>query len=289
VGAEATQRLTGEEELAGEVSSVVFTNEGSGFGVVEVTRGTGSGPRGAYRAAGPLAGLVEGQSVRLVGRWTEHERYGPTFEAAYYEQAQPRSVAGLVAFLASERFPRVGTTLAQRLVTAFGLDLAAVVEKEPERLASVRGVSAELAAGIAAAWRQAGALAALVERLGAVGVPPAVAAAAQRWLGEDALERLEEDPYALLEVRGATWTHAEALARAAGLPPDDARRLVAGAVTAQREVCAAGGHTAADTRTLVPAVRRLLGTDREGTEQALRRPGRRGWGGRPRSSPRTRS
>jgi exodeoxyribonuclease V alpha subunit len=261
-------KLIEAEELAGEVAAVVYENEATGYGVVELA-GHGRGQDGPPRAAGPLAGLVAGQSVRLVGRWTEHERYGPTFTVDWYEHARPRSVAGLVAFLTSARFPRVGPALAARLVTTFGFDLARVCEQEPERLAAVQGISPELAQSIGASWRKAGALAVLVARLAAAGVAATVAAAVQRDLGEDALARLDDDPYQLLEVRGTGWRHAEALARAAGVGHDDPRRLVAGAVAAQREACAAGGHVALDDAALLATARRLLGADASGAERAV--------------------
>jgi exodeoxyribonuclease V alpha subunit len=270
VSTDATPRLTGDEELTGEVAAVVFANEASGFGVVElVDAANGDGFAAAPRAAGPLAGLVPGQSVRLVGRWTEHERYGRTFEAAWYEHARPLSTAGLVAFLASPRFPRVGPTLATRLVATFGLELTTVLDREPDRLVAVRGVSAEMAGAIGAAWRAAGALASVVARLAAVGIPSAVATAAHRRLGDDAVAVLEADPYALLDVRGASWDHAEALARAAGIDAADPRRLQAGAVEAQRVACRSEGHVALDTATLLAAVRRLLRCDAQGAQRAI--------------------
>lgn len=268
-------RLTGDEELAGEVAAVVFANEATGFGVVQLAspggarRGAGGRVASGPRATGPLGALVAGQSVRLVGRWTEHERYGPTFEATYYEQADARTADGLTAFLTSDRFHGVGTTLAERLVAAFGLDLGAVLEEDPARLTTVKGVSPQLAERIAAAWRDAGALAALVRRLGAVGVPPAVTAAVPPTLGDAAEELLDEDPYALLEVRGARWSHAEGLARAQGVDRRDDRRLVAGAVTAHRDECRSGGHTLVPSPELAVAAGRLLGVDGDDARRAL--------------------
>ncbi len=246
--------MTGDEELTGEVGAVVYANPATGFGVVQLADGDS-------RASGPLAALVPGQSVRLVGRWTQHDRYGPTFVATFYEQARPRSVDGLVAFLSSERFAGVGAELATRMVAAFGLDLATVLETAPDRLAEVRGVSPRLAERVGVAWREAGVLAAVVERLTGVGVPVQVAQQAHRWLGDDALDRLAADPYALLDVRGARWAHAEALARDAGVDRLDERRLVAGAVAGHGEACAAGGHLALESAALVAAARRLLAVD----------------------------
>ena len=254
-------------ELTGEVAAVVFANPESGFGVVELTAGRRGedGPR----ASGPLASLVPGQSVRLLGAWTEHERYGPTFAAVAYENAAPRSVDGLVTFLASDRFPGVGKTLARRIVTAFGLDVGDVVSADPGRLAEVRGVSSDLALSIGEAWRAAGALAGLVGELTAVGIPAPVAQAVHRHFGDRAGDVLVEDPYALLAVRGVRWAHAEALAKAAGLERSDPRRLRAGAVAAQRELCNRGGHMAAETAELVTEAGRLLGVDPLVAREAL--------------------
>lgn len=265
--------LLGADELTGEVAAVVFTNAATGFGVVELA---GSDEHDAPRAAGPLADLVAGQPVRLVGHWSEHHKYGPTFQAVYYEQDRPRSTEGLVAFLSSGRFPGVGQRLAERLVAAFGLELPAVVTGQPERLAHVRGISPALAATIAEAWQDASALAGLVQELGAVGLPASVAAAAHRRFGDDAGEVLADDPYALLDVRGVRWSHAEALARAAGLEPHDERRLAAAARTAQRRACARGGHVALDRASLAEETARLLDSGPDTAADALAAAARRG-------------
>lgn len=247
-----------DQELTGEVAAVIFANPSSGFGVVEL-----SAPRGADgpRASGPLASLVPGQSVRLLGTWTDHERYGPTFAAVAYEHAAPRSTDGLVAFLSSERFKGVGTTLAKRIVTAFGLNVGDVLTSDPQRLTELKGITARLASDIAEAWQAAGALAALVGELNAVGISPTVAQAVHRHFGDRASDVLSADPYQLLAVRGVTWSSAEALATAAGIDPTDSRRLRAGAVTVQGELCAHGGHMAVPTDQLVAEAGRLLGVD----------------------------
>ncbi|MGH8884396.1 MAG: SF1B family DNA helicase RecD2 [Egibacteraceae bacterium] len=251
------------EELVGEVAAVVFANEATGFGVVQLADSDGA------RASGPLASLVPGQPVRLVGRWTDHERYGPTFEAVWFEQAAPRSSGGLASFLASGRFPGVGKAKAKRLVAAFGLELGAVIVKEPDRLCEVKGISPQLAGQIADAWRRAGALGELVAAFAPVGLRSAAAQAAYRRFGDDAVRLVAQDPYALLEVRGVAWTHVETLGRRAGIDPDDPRRLRAGAVTAHRERCRRAGHVLSETAELVAEAGRLLGVTRELAERAL--------------------
>jgi exodeoxyribonuclease V alpha subunit len=262
------------EELVGEVAAVIFANEASGFAVVEVVDPEGDD---GGRASGPLAGLTPGQPVRLLGRWTVHDRYGPTFAAVAYELERPRSTDGLVTFLASERFPGIGQTLAGRLVDAFGLELGEVIADDPLRLRSVKGITASLAQVIADGWGEAGSLAELVRRLSAAGLPPGAAQAVHRTFGERARELLDRDPYALREVRGVGWRHLEALGRAAGVPRDDPRRLAAGAEVAHRQRTGRHGHVALAEDELLDDAARLLGVGPQGAGRALEQAARRGY------------
>ena len=261
--------VPGSEVLTGEVGAVIFANPSTGFAVVEVV---GEDPTDAARASGPLSDLVVGQPVRLLGRWTEHERYGPTFAALAYELDRPRSSDGLVSFLSSDRFPGVGRKLARRLVDRFGLDIGSVISDQPHLLAGVQGISPRLAATIAESWDQAGALAELVRRLAQAGLSAGVAQAVHRRFGEGALDLLTSDPYALRGIRGVGWKHLDALGRAAGIARDDPRRLGAGVEAAHRQAAARHGHVALTEDELIGEAVQLLGVDplqaRAGLERA---------------------
>ncbi len=261
------------EVLTGEVAAVIFANPSTGFAVVEVV---GDDATDSARASGPLSDLVVGQPVRLLGRWTDHERYGPTFAALAYELDRPRSSDGLVAFLSSERFPGVGRTLARRLVDRFGLDVGTVIADEPHRLAAVKGISSALAATIAESWQSAGALAELVRRLSEAGLPASVATAVHRRFGESAIELLTTDPFAFRTVRGVTWKHLDALGRAAGIARDDPRRLSAGVEAAHRQRTARYGHVALTEQELLDESVQLLGVAPDLVRVGLDRAARQG-------------
>lgn len=227
------------ERVAGEVVYVIYADDTTGFGVVSLDEDRD----GTIKAAGPLAGLTAGQAVTLVGRWNDHPRHGRTFDADFYELSTPRTEDGLRAFLAGDRFPGVGEKLAGKLVAAFGTSLDQVITSEPEQLVTVSGVSAALAARIHNAWQAAGLLPQLVQRLDAAGLGPAVAQAAVRRFGDRAAEVLDEDPYRYLVLPGVRWKHADALGHAAGVDPDDPRRLAAGAAGLVSALCRHQGHT----------------------------------------------
>jgi exodeoxyribonuclease V alpha subunit len=231
--------LAADEQLRGEVLGVIYADPDSGFGVVEL--GPVDGGAGE-RCSGPLADLVEGQQVALVGRWRDHPRYGRTFEAVYYEQVAPSTVAGLTAFLASERFAEVSDRARQRVVTTFGAGAGRVIEHEPDRLVQEAGLTPEDAERLEQAWRSGQALAELVRLVEPVGWPMDAVRSAHGRFGSDAVRLATEDPYALLDADRVRFAQADALARHLGVDPSDPRRLAAGARAAVAAARRRDGH-----------------------------------------------
>ena len=253
-----TSGLFGDDELVGEVLGILYTDDRTGFGVVELAPEDGAD---GARCVGPLADLVEGQSVRVVGRWTEHPRYGDTFEAVFYEQVTPSTVAGLRTFLTSERFEDVPAAAVERLLTSFGARAGDVIEREPERLTVEARLDEDVAERLRAAWAEGASFARLHELLAAAKVPADVVRAAHGHFGTDAADVLREDPYALLDVERAGFAQADALARQLGITTTDPRRLAAGALAAVRAARRQDGHQVLARPDAVAAAGRLLQVD----------------------------
>ena len=250
--------LFGGEELVGEVVGVHYTDEGTGFGVVEVMPDTGGE---GQRCSGPLADLVEGQSVRLVGRLNDHPRYGLTFEALLYEQVAPTTEAGLRSFLMSERFAEVPAASITRLLTTFGTRVGDVVEREPGRLVTEADIDEDVAARIVEAWEAGQSFARLHRLLADASLPNDIVRAAHGHFGPAADEVLQDDPYALLEVERARFGHADQLARRLGVDPTDPRRLAAGARAAVAAARRQDGHQFLIRADCIAAASRLLSVD----------------------------
>ena len=265
-----SQLLGTDEQLTGEVLGLLYADSESGFGVIELDRDDGEG---GARCSGPLAGLVEGQSVRLAGRWRDHPKWGATFEATYYEQVAPSTVAGLRALLASDRFDGVSERSIRRLLTAFGTDTPRVIEHEPERLTTEAGLPAGESDELQRAWAEGQSLARLVRLVERAGWPMAAVRSAHRRFGAEAVRVGEEDPYALLEAGQVRFSHADQLAKLLGVSVDDPRRLAAGARAAVLRAHRGAGHQHLDRPGCVEATAQLLGVDRllasEGVEAAV--------------------
>jgi exodeoxyribonuclease V alpha subunit len=267
-GADGT--LLGSEELVGEVAGVHHTDPRTGFGVVEIDPGDG---QPGERCTGPLADLVEGQSVRLVGRRSVHPRYGPTFEAMLYEQVTPSTVAGLASFLGSDRFAHLDPSTIERVLTTFGATAGAAIESGPDRLVAEADLEPLEAAALHDAWVAGQALARFVRLVEASGWPMDAVRSAHARFGSDVVTVAREDAYLLLEAERVRFAHVDALAAQLGVARDDPRRLVAGARAAVRAAQRQDGHQHLPRSEAVGAAAQLLGVDAlvagAGIEQAL--------------------
>jgi exodeoxyribonuclease V alpha subunit len=251
--------LAADEQLTGEVLGVIYADPDSGFGVVEVRPADGSE---GERCSGPLSDLVEGQHLRLVGSWRDHPRYGRTFEAVYYEQVAPGTVAGLRHFLGSERFAEVSDRSRQRVLTTFGAGAGRVIEHEPGRLVSEAGLDADDADRLHRAWLSGQALGELVRLVEPAGWPMEAVRSAHGRFGTDAVRLGREDPYALLDADRVRFAHVDALARQLGIAASDPRRLAAGARAAVAAARRRDGHQHLPRAECVAAAATLLKGDR---------------------------
>jgi exodeoxyribonuclease V alpha subunit len=249
-------RLFDGDELTGEVLGVLYADASTGFGVVELDDG-----HAGARCSGPLSDLVEGQTVRLVGSWGEHAKYGPTFEATMYEQVVPTTVAGLRAFLLSERFEHLEVEDLERVLAAFGKATGHVIEHEPARLVSEAGLAETVADDLHTTWRSGLALSELARFVEPAGLPYDVVRAVHARFGTAAVRVARDDPYALLEVERCRFAHADALARHLGIEATDARRLAAGARTAVAGARRRDGHQLLPREVCATEAARLLKVD----------------------------
>lgn len=247
------------EELVGEVLGVHHADPATGFGVVELDPGDGMP---GERCSGPLADLVEGQTVRLVGRRRDHPRHGPTFEAILYEQVTPATVAGMVAFLGSDRFAAVPEAARARVLRVFGAGAGDVIERQPDRLESEAGLAPEVARTLVECWAAGQAMARLVALVAAADWPMDAVRSAHARFGADVVAVAHEDPYRLLEADRVRFAQADGLARSLGIAATDPRRLAAGAWAAVRSARAAQGHQHLPEDAALDATARTLGVDR---------------------------
>ncbi len=264
--------------VAGTVERVTFHSEETGFCVLRVHPG---GQREPVTVVGSAAAVGPGEFVEANGAWVNDRSYGLQFRAEHLRVVPPSTLEGIEKYLASGMVKGIGPHFAARLVRTFGADVFEVIENDPDRLLELPGIGPKRRAQVTAAWAEQKAVREIMVFLQSHGVGAARAVRIHRLYGDEAMERVRENPYRLsLDVRGIGFRTADAIAQSLGFDPESVPRAQAGVRHVLQEA-ASEGHCAMERGALVEAAVNLLEVEPRVVEAALAReveegqPGRR--------------
>lgn len=236
------------ETVQGAVERVLFEAPDSDYIVFRIRREddeslltvTGNGPK-------PLVG----DRIEIMGRWTQHKKYGRQMAASAWKRLVPDTADGIERFLASGAVKGIGPSLARRIVSAFGSQTMAVMEKEPKRLLEIEGIGAKKLAVITESFYEEKQVNDLALNLETHGVSGRYAARLVQKYGEEALYVLTEEPYRMIaEIDGIGFKTADQIALAYGMDPQSPERLAAGLTYVLQDMTQ-NGHVCIPDRELV--------------------------------------
>src|SRR3954463_13458305 len=129
---EAERRRAGGTVLDAVLERITYANDETGYTIARVA----TDRSGAYllTVVGALLGVQPGESLRLVGRWSSHPRYGRQFEVESYTTVLPATIQGIERYLGSGLIKGTGPRPAGRIVGHFGADTRKANEEQPHRL-----------------------------------------------------------------------------------------------------------------------------------------------------------
>lgn len=214
-----------EERLSGEIHSVIYNNEDTGYAVIRIASDDGS----LETAVGTLPFASPGERLDASGLWAEHPSHGRQFVFAAAERSMPQTEHAILEYLASGVVPGVGRATARLIVERFGNDTLKIMETHPEKLSGVRGITVKRAASIGCLFSEKIGQRRLMELVAAFDVPPGFALELYKMYGGAAETVLRENPYLLLdEPFCVSFASADKMATAFGIEEDNGHRLRAG-------------------------------------------------------------
>ena len=213
------------EKLSGYVEHIVYRNSDNGYTVFTVaskdTEETG--------CVGYFSFINEGEFLEMEGRYTTHNIYGEQFTVSDYKVSEPANEEAIIRYLSSGAIKCVGEALAGRIVKKFGLDTFEIMEKEPERLAEVKGISERIAMIIYRQFVEQKDMRNAMLYLSKYGIRTNLAVKIYNTYGERMREVLEENPYRLAEdIKGVGFAQADEIASRLGYDVDSEFRIRAG-------------------------------------------------------------
>ncbi len=251
-------------EVEGYVDRITFRNEENGYTVLHLVKpADGGGEEDDVCCVGNFSFVSEGEYLLVKGREVVHKNYGPQIQVESYEQRQPDDDSSIEKYLGSGVIKGIGSALAARIVKRFSKDTFNVIEKEPERLSQVKGISLKMAEDIAKQFCEKRQMRQAMMFLQEYGISMNMAVKIYKFYKDDIYEVLQKNPYRLAEdISGIGFKLADAIAQKGGFNKDSGFRIRAGILYTLRQ-SASQGHCYLPEEELASKAARLLLVDVE--------------------------
>lgn len=255
------------EIIQGSVAAVVYQNYDNGYSVLRLAVGSGQ----TVTVVGTIPLPVVGERLMVTGKWNSHSNYGRQFEAEFLERLLPQTRQEIVAYLSSRAIKGIGPVMAARIVEHFGEETLLVLEREPERLAQVPGISREKARTFGEEYRQQAGMRQLMEFFALHHLPTELAVKCYKLYGEQTVELLYDDPYLLMDKGlDAPFGAVDRFAVEMGVGGDDPRRIEAG-ILFELTYNMSAGHSFLPENKLTAATAQLLSVPSDSVAEGLGR------------------
>lgn len=150
--------------------------------------------------------------VELDGTW-ENSKHGLQLSVSMCKEIVPTNQAGILAYLSSGVIKGVGPEIAKAIVARFGDKTMEVLDKEPQKLLSIKGIAQRKLKAIIASYEETKALSDLMIYLAPFGVSMKKAAMIKEEFGDNSLKIVKSDPFQLCKIKGFGFMTVDSIAR----------------------------------------------------------------------------
>lgn len=251
-------------EIKGEVAEIIYKNEVNGYCIAVFETEEES-----TTIVGYLPFVNKNDTLEVTGKFVEHQEYGRQFKVETFKKVMPETLDSLERYLANGLIKGIGPATAKKIVDTFGKETINVFKLEPERLSQIKGISKDKALEIAQEFVENWELWQLVSYLEKFGLGPQSAQGIYKKLGENAIEKIEADPYVLVELSNKVdFVQIDKMALKIGMEYDNEKRIRSGIKYALFRVTY-NGHCAVLYENLVDFARELLGVSEDAIDSSL--------------------
>ena len=259
----------------------IYYNEGNGYTVAsyvteealpEKVSTQKNSQYGMFTAVGNELPTEEGLEVELNGTWKDG-KFGMQYKVSSFQVVLPTNTEGIKAYLASDFIKGIGPVLAERIVDHYKEKTFEILEKDPERLLEIKGITKKKLMEILEGYQSSETLRQLMVALSPFGVTPRKVAQIQEHFGNAAPLIIQDTPFRLCEIPGFGFLTVDPIAvKAKNFKPDEPMRIKAAILHVMSEA-EGEGHLYLSCEQVLTRTGRLLnhkGAERQVTERTIR-------------------
>ena len=243
-------------EITGQLNEIIYQNEINGYTIATLET-----DKEEITVVGYLPFINIGDNLKLIGKYVTHQEYGEQFKIETFEKVMPQTLSALEKYLSNGIIKGIGPSTAKKIVNTFGEETISIFKFEPEKLATIRGITKEKALLMSEEFNQNWELWQIVGFLEKFGIAVSNAKKIYKLLGVDAVRKIEEEPYILVDIaRGVDFKKIDKMALDIGIPLANENRIKSGIKYSLIRV-SYNGHTCVLEENLIQFVQELLGID----------------------------
>lgn len=210
-----------------------------------------------FTAVGYDLPQTDAVKMELEGTWVKG-KYGCQLQVERWHEIVPPTVEGIRGYLASGLLKGIGEKTADAIVARFGADALNVLEKHPERLLEIRGITEERLEEIKTGYAESKTMRELMTLLAPFKVTPTTAMKIYQHFGSVGVELLRKSPYRLCQVPGFGFKRVDAIVQKSGGDLQDPMRIQGALFYALEKSRSEGGHLYMEATQMIRSAMQLL-------------------------------
>ena len=213
-------------EYSGEILGIIYQNELNSYTIAEMYIDE---LEDVKTIVGYLPFVVEGDNLKIVGKFVEHKEYGEQFKVESFEKVMPQTLDALERYLGNGTIKGVGPATAKKIVKMFGENTIETIKYAPEKLSQIKGISIDKAIDISESFIESWEVWQIVGFLEKFNIGVENAKRIYDKLGTNAINQIKENPYVLIDlVRGVDFRQIDKMALELGTDETSLKRIQSG-------------------------------------------------------------
>lgn len=214
-------------QVTGTIDSIIYENTENNYVIFEIIGDTSQNFDDLI-CVGFMPKALTGEHVVLNGKMVDHSTYGPQFAFDSFIKSAPSSEYGIEKYLSSGIIAGVGPKTAKQIVEQFGNKTLEVIEKEPESLAQIKGITLKKAINIHKIFIEEIEARDILIFLQSFDISPVYSNKIYKKYKKETIEIVKANPYVLADdVDGISFKTADSIAKKMGIDESSPFRIKA--------------------------------------------------------------